>query len=52
MSQEEGSLMWEIIVSVILSKKSIYVYMKPSDFYDAPIGNVLHFIRSVGLIKG
>jgi hypothetical protein len=27
-------------------------FMKPSDFYDAPIGKVLHFIRSVGLIKG
>jgi hypothetical protein len=22
-------------------------FMKPSDFYDAPIGKVLHFIRSV-----
>jgi hypothetical protein len=27
-------------------------FMEPSDFYDAPIGEVLHFIRSVGLIKG
>jgi hypothetical protein len=27
-------------------------FMKPSDFYDALIGKVLHFIRSVGLIKG
>jgi hypothetical protein len=27
-------------------------FMEPSDYYDAPIGNVLHFIRSVGLIKG
>jgi hypothetical protein len=27
-------------------------FMKPSDFYDAPIGKVLHFIRSVELIKG
>jgi hypothetical protein len=26
--------------------------MEPSDFYDAPIIKVLHFIRSVGLIKG
>jgi hypothetical protein len=26
--------------------------MEPSDFYDAPISKVLHFIRSVGLIKG
>jgi hypothetical protein len=25
--------------------------MEPSDFYDAPIIKVLHFIRSVGLIK-
>jgi hypothetical protein len=27
-------------------------FMKPSDYYDAPINRVLHFIRSVGLIKG
>jgi hypothetical protein len=27
-------------------------FMKPSDFYDAPISKVLHFIRSVGLIRG
>jgi hypothetical protein len=27
-------------------------FMEPSDFYDAPIIKVLHFIRSVGLIKG
>jgi hypothetical protein len=26
--------------------------MEPSDLYDAPINKVLHFIRSVGLIKG
>jgi hypothetical protein len=26
--------------------------MEPSDFYDAPIIKVLHFIQSVGLIKG
>jgi hypothetical protein len=26
--------------------------MEPSDYYDAPINRVLHFIRSVGLIKG
>jgi hypothetical protein len=26
-------------------------FMEPSDFYDAPIFKVLHFIRSVGLIK-
>jgi hypothetical protein len=26
--------------------------MEPSDYYDAPINKVLHFIRSVGLIKG
>jgi hypothetical protein len=26
--------------------------MEPGDFYDVPIGKVLHFIRSVGLIKG
>jgi hypothetical protein len=27
-------------------------FMEPGDFYDVPIGKVLHFIRSVGLIKG
>jgi hypothetical protein len=27
-------------------------FMQPSDYYDAPIDKVLHFIRSVGLIKG
>jgi hypothetical protein len=28
------------------------VFMAPSDYYDAPINEALHFIRSVGLIKG
>jgi hypothetical protein len=27
-------------------------FMKPSDYYDAPINKVLHFIPNVGLIKG
>jgi hypothetical protein len=27
-------------------------FMEPSDYYDAPVNKVLHFIRSVGLIKG
>jgi hypothetical protein len=27
-------------------------FMEPSDYYDAPIDEVLHFIRSVRLIKG
>jgi hypothetical protein len=27
-------------------------FMEPSDYYGAPIDKVLHFIRSVGLIKG
>jgi hypothetical protein len=27
-------------------------FMERSDYYDAPINRVLHFIRSVGLIKG
>jgi hypothetical protein len=27
-------------------------FMEPGDFYDVPIGKVLHFIRSVGLTKG
>jgi hypothetical protein len=26
-------------------------FMDPSDYYGAPINKVLHFIRSVGLIK-
>jgi hypothetical protein len=28
------------------------VVMEPSDYYEAPINKVLHFIRGVGLIKG
>jgi hypothetical protein len=27
-------------------------FMEPSDYYDVPINKVLHFVRSVGLIKG
>jgi hypothetical protein len=27
-------------------------FMEPSDYYDAPLSKVLHFIRSVGLRKG
>jgi hypothetical protein len=27
-------------------------FLEPSDYYDAPINRALHFIRSVGLIKG
>jgi hypothetical protein len=27
-------------------------FMEPSDYYDAPLYKVLHFIRGVGLIKG
>jgi hypothetical protein len=27
-------------------------FMEPSDYYDAPIDKVLHFIRGVGLIRG
>jgi hypothetical protein len=27
-------------------------FFEPSDYYDTPINKVLHFIRSVGLIKG
>jgi hypothetical protein len=27
-------------------------FMEPSNYYDVPINKVLHFIRSVGLIKG
>jgi hypothetical protein len=27
-------------------------FMEPSDYYDAPIDKVLHFIRDVGLITG
>jgi hypothetical protein len=26
-------------------------FMQPSDYYDAPINKVIHFIRGVGLIK-
>jgi hypothetical protein len=27
-------------------------FMEPSDYYDAPINEVVHFIRGAGLIKG
>jgi hypothetical protein len=27
-------------------------FLEQSDYYDAPINKVLHFIQSVGLIKG
>jgi hypothetical protein len=27
-------------------------FMEPSDYYDTPINEVVHFIRSVGLMKG
>jgi hypothetical protein len=27
-------------------------FMEPSDYYDAPLNEVLHLILSVGLIKG
>jgi hypothetical protein len=37
----------------VLFKNSLgEFFMKPSDFYDALINKVVHFIRSVGLIKG
>jgi hypothetical protein len=29
-----------------------HFFMEPSDYSDTPLNNVLHFIRSVGLIKG
>jgi hypothetical protein len=30
----------------------VQFFIEPSDYYDAPIDKVLHFIRGVGLIKG
>jgi hypothetical protein len=27
-------------------------FMEPSDYYDAPIDKVLHFIQGVGIIRG
>jgi hypothetical protein len=30
----------------------VQFFMEPSDYYDAPINKVLHFIQSVRLIKG
>jgi hypothetical protein len=43
-----------------VSKKRVHLggwdlgqfFMEPSDYYDAPIYKVLHFIRGVGLIMG
>jgi hypothetical protein len=41
------------IIIILQSKVDILqFFMEPSDYYDAPIDKVLHFIRSVGLIKG
>jgi hypothetical protein len=46
------------IVTAVKTSNLIYsellaaLFMEPSDYYDAPIDKVLHFIRSVGLIKG
>jgi hypothetical protein len=42
---------WEVIAYLIFRHLGQF-FMKPSDYYDAPINRVLHFIRSVGLIKG
>jgi hypothetical protein len=33
-------------------KESGPVFIEPSDYYDAPIYQVVHFIRDLGLIKG
>jgi hypothetical protein len=38
MSQEEGSVFWEVIVSVILSEKTcIYICLTPNGFRDRAI---------------
>jgi hypothetical protein len=36
--------------SMFLSDR--WFFMEPSDYYDAPINKVIHFIRGVGLKKG
>jgi hypothetical protein len=59
--REAGSWDTEIVQEPICDYEAIanarfrhlgQFFMEPSDYYDAPIGKVLHFIRSVGLIKG
>jgi hypothetical protein len=54
--------LWEHVDTHILSDCEAIDYLRfrhmgqffsePSDYYDAPINKVLHFIRSLGLIKG
>jgi hypothetical protein len=41
---------WEAIVHLRFRHLGQF-FMEPSDYYDVPISKVLHFIRSVGLIK-
>jgi hypothetical protein len=35
----------------MVSPRGLIFYMEPSDYYDTPINNVLHFIQCEGLIK-
>jgi hypothetical protein len=48
--------MWRTksVLGFLVPKRNLVSHecMEPSDYYDAPIDKVLHFIRSVGLIKG
>jgi hypothetical protein len=39
---------WYRLTSLIL----FMTFVEPSDYYDAPINKVLHFIQDIGLIKG
>jgi hypothetical protein len=46
-------ILWDCeAVAHVRFRHLVQFFMEPSDYYDAPIDKVLHFIRSVGLIKG
>jgi hypothetical protein len=40
-SQEERSIFWEVIVSVILSKKSVYVHVSYSELFHSTVPKFL-----------
>jgi hypothetical protein len=39
-------------IAYLIFRHLVHFFMKTSDYYDSPINKFLHFIRSVGLIKG
>jgi hypothetical protein len=45
-------MMNQVYTSYVIVRQLDQYFTEPSDYYDTPIDKVLHFIRSVGLIKG